>query len=69
MPALVGSTASSASYQFSLWGASIRHFAGHSHVPCVIAELAAEREILRRQAGVRAAPADSLRRLQERLAA
>lgn len=32
-------------------------------------ELAAEREILRRQAGVRAAPADSLRRLQERLAA
>ncbi|KAL4426023.1 hypothetical protein ABPG75_010039 [Micractinium tetrahymenae] len=32
-------------------------------------ELTAEREILRRQAGVRAAPADSLRRLQERLAA
>ncbi|KAL4425160.1 hypothetical protein ABPG77_008265 [Micractinium sp. CCAP 211/92] len=31
-------------------------------------ELAAEREILRRQAGVRAAPADSLRRVQERLA-
>lgn len=35
----------------------------------VTAELAAEREILRRQVGVKAAPADSLRRLQERLAA
>lgn len=31
-------------------------------------ELAAEKEVLRRQAAVRAAPADDLRRLQERLA-
>ena len=33
------------------------------------ADLAAEKEILRHQATVRAAPADDLRRLQERLAA
>lgn len=33
------------------------------------AELAAEKEVLRRQAAVAAAPADDLRRLQERLAA
>jgi hypothetical protein len=35
-------------------------------LPCV-AELAAEREVLRCQAVVRNAPADDLRRLQERL--
>lgn len=35
-------------------------------MPC--AELAAEKEIVRRQAALRSAPADDLRRLQERLA-
>lgn len=37
-------------------------------VPPHPAELAAEKEVLRRQAAVKAAPADDLRRLQERLA-
>ncbi len=40
----------------------------HTYHPAP-AELAAEKEVLRRQAAVAAAPADDLRRLQERLAA
>lgn len=40
----------------------------HPVMVLLLAELAAEREVLRCQAAVRSAPADDLRRLQERLA-